>query len=81
MKRKQLKEKRLDPNVLQDELDVQPLADPLIYCYWAGLGYSDGAVIKAMDENLYKCDTKTGQGLWTPVNSSSLAKKDKNRKK
>lgn len=47
----------------------------LVYCYYAGVGYSEGSVIKMDDDKTYRCDTQTNKGVWLPTKLSGQNKK------
>lgn len=64
------KEKTLDSASKQlNEGEVGVMQD-LVYCYYAGAGYSHGAVLKMSDNKNYKCDTKNNQGQWLVIDET-----------
>lgn len=74
---KKMKEEKLEvkskaaPNAEGEEHAMQDL----VYCYWVGLGYSEGSIVKMGDEKTYRCDTQGNKGVWIPTKSNSPNKK------
>jgi hypothetical protein len=64
------KQKALKVKVKELGGDVTILQD-LVYCYYAGQGYSQGAVIQMSDKKNYRCDVKDNTGAWLPIQDNA----------
>ena len=50
-----------------DQGNDETILQELIYCYFEGLGYSKGAVLKMDDGKIYKCNTSGNVGQWDAI--------------